>query len=616
MEYPSRFSLRVRNGVLFFSLLLSFFRPARAERIGSEPSRTPAVILPAIQNLYREPDDLSPVEDQVVMGESVEVIATATRFARVRTVQGNVGWLPRVELLMGDLGSGPIVEVTSPFANVYREPNLTTSRPLVTAPLGARMRVHGERRGDGHAWFAVTLPGGAPGFVAMSDVTLTNPSGSLDGRGASGANNARRVQLDPSSFIELGSRFLGAPYTWGGTTPAGLDCSGLVSLVFKRQGVLLKRNSSEQCFRDPQLVPVAFADLQPGDLLFFGTDNKIDHEAIWMGDGRVLQATAYGVPSTQITRMDESPRLSQRFCYARRLAALPTAHRPVLDDAKVDRLKTRLQEIARASSAGGAAYGVAFHDLSSGARIALSADRMMHAASTMKTPILLEVMRRVDAGTLHLDDEIPVGNRFKSIVDGSPFELEIEKATDGPTAEWLGRKAPLKFLVREMIIRSSNLATNIVLSLVGPQAVQDFLGVLGAPTVHVRRCVEDTKAYEKGLNNETDAAGMAIVMEAAVRSPKLSPESRARIWEILTAQTFNDQIPAGLHPQSGAIVGHKTGNISSVQHDAAVVRLPDGREYVLVLLATDFGKNEEGRKKVIETTRKMSRAVWETMVEP
>jgi beta-lactamase class A len=79
---------------------------------------------------------------------------------------------------------------------------------------------------------------------------------------------------------------------------------------------------------------------------------------------------------------------------------------------------------------------------------------------------------------------------------------------------------------------------------------------------------------------------------------------------------FNGQIPAGLHPQSGAVVGHKTGSISSVQHDAAVVRLPDGREYVLVILANDFGANETGRGRVVEASRKISRAVWEAMIAP
>jgi beta-lactamase class A len=109
---------------------------------------------------------------------------------------------------------------------------------------------------------------------------------------------------------------------------------------------------------------------------------------------------------------------------------------------------------------------------------------------------------------------------------------------------------------------------------------------------------------------------MAAVMEAAVRSERLSAAAKSKAWEILAGQTFNEEIPAGLHPQSGAIVAHKTGSISSVEHDAAIVRLPDGREYVLVLLANDFGATEEGRKKVYAAARKMSRAAWEAMVAP
>ena len=102
--------------------------------------------------------------------------------------------------------------------------------------------------------------------------------------------------------------------------------------------------------------------------------------------------------------------------------------------------------------------------------------------------------------------------------------------------------------------------------------------------------------------------------ESPVKLGKDITEGKA--WEILTGQTFNEEIPAGLHPQSGAVVGHKTGNMSTSQHDAAVVRLPDGREYVLVLLANDFGANEDGRRKVIDAARKMSRAVWEAMIAP
>src|SRR5207237_9433748 len=98
---------------------------------------------------------------------------------------------------------------------------------------------------------------------------------------------------------------------------------------------------------------------------------------------------------------------------------------------------------------------------------------------------------------------------------------------------------------------------------------------------------EDTKAAEKGWNNQTDAAGMAALMTAVARSPLLSETARRTAWETLAAQTYHDMIPDGLPKDSGAVVAHKTGSISSVEHDAALVRLANGRTYVLVILTTD-----------------------------
>ena len=585
----------------------------------SAPSRT-AVVVSAVQDLFTRPDETSPVDDQVILGEHVEILEDAAGFARVRTAAGEIAWIPERALRRGETEPGAtakIARVTSNFAHVYATPSFTKQKPLLTVPVGATMVVEefleGKKSGDaGYSWARVRLPDGRIGFVAGSDVSLFP----LEENRSSSPLPLR----SPSFWISLGRRFLGAPYTWGGTTPLGFDCSGLVQRIFREHGVVLKRNSYEQAFQDPQLVPVAFDALLPGDLLFFGTEDKIDHEAMWLGDGMVLQSTRHGVPGVQVTPFD-SPFLKPLFRYARRLkissadkakGPLNVRGGPGLDAVKARILEATLGQIAAAS---GTRFGIYVKDLTTGQTLSQNPSLSMHAASTMKTPVLLEVLRRVDAGTLSLTDEVPVKNEFMSLVDGSPFSIGLEEG-DGPTLKHLGGRATLEFLVTEMIVRSSNLATNLVLSLVGPENVQAFTDALGAPTVKVRRCVEDSKAFDKGLNNETDAAGMASVMEAAVRSPKLTGAARAKAWEILTGQTFNDEIPAGLHPQSGAVVGHKTGSTSSVQHDAAVVRLPDGREYVLVLLANDFGANEEGRRKVVEAARRMSRAVWEAMIAP
>jgi len=564
-----------------------------------------AVVTAAVQDLYVRPDETSSVDDQVILGERVEILEDAAGFARVRTAAGEVAWIPESALRRGDApapAGAEVVRVTSNFAHIYATPSFTKQKPLLTAPVGAEMAFSDfleGKEGEKYSWVRVVLPDGRVGFVARTDVALVPFEENLPLR-------------SPSEWLAFGRRFLGAPYMWGGTTPLGFDCSGLVQRIFREHGVLLKRNSYEQAFQDPQLIPVSLEALRPGDLLFFGTEDRIDHEAMWLGDGTVLQSTRHGVPGVQVTPFD-SPFLKPLFRYARRLKTSSNEKSgPELTDSKVHSLQRVLDAIADGS---GARFGIFFKDLASGRTLSKNSWVSMHAASTMKTPVLLEVLRRVDSGTLAFTDEVLVKNEFKSLVDGSPFSIGLEEG-DGPTMTKLGGKATLEFLVTEMIVRSSNLATNIVLSLVGPESVQAFTDALGAPTVKVRRCVEDSKAFDKGVNNETDAAGMAAVMEAAVRSPKLSAAARAKAWEILTGQTFNEEIPAGLHPQSGAIVGHKTGNMSTSQHDAAVVRLPDGRAYVLVLLANDFGANEEGRLNVIHAARKMSRAVWEAMIAP
>jgi len=628
MRHLTRSKSHLARGGLLAAALLSPLPLEENLLLGASSATPPAgqkaaVVTAAVQDLFTRPDETSPVDDQVVLGERVEVLEDTAGFARVRTAAGEIAWIPERALRRGEApaaAGAKLARVTSNFAHVYATPSFTAQKPLLSAPVGVTVAVEdfleGEEGGasgpggasGAYSWVRVRLPDMRIGYVAARDVSLLPFS-----------ENLSLPLGSPSSWISLGRRFLGAPYTWGGTTPLGFDCSGLVQRIFREHGVLLKRNSYEQAFQDPQLVPVAFERLRPGDLLFFGTQDKIDHEAMWLGDGTVLQSTRHGVPGVQVTPFD-SPFLKPLFRYARRLrreeeeisSKGKEAVGPHLDAAKVAALRVTLDEISRAS---GARFGIYFKDLTTGLSLSKNASLPMHAASTMKTPVLLEVLRRVDAGTLAWTDELPVKNEFKSFVDGSPFSIGLEE-NDGPTMRRLGGKATLEFLVTEMIVRSSNLATNLVLSLVGPENVQAFTDALGAPTVKVRRCVEDSKAFEKGLNNETDAAGMGAVMEAAVRSPKLSPAARAKAWEILTGQTFNEEIPAGLHPQSGAVVGHKTGNMSTSQHDAAVVRLPDGREYVLVLLANDFGANEEGRRKVIDAARKMSRAVWEAMIAP
>jgi beta-lactamase class A len=582
------------------ALLLLPFLAAAAPPAAEAPAARPAVVAGAVENVYTRPDATSEVDDQVVLGEAVEALEETAGFTKVRCASGSVGWVDSRGLVRdAKASSGTPYEVKSSFANLYRDPSFESSRPVVTAPLASRLDVLRTFEKEKHAWAEVRLPDGRRLFAAAADLAPLA--------------DFRAPLPDPAKWIEMAKRFAGAPYAWGGTTPFGFDCSGLVTRVFERHGIRLKRNSAELCFREPKLVAVPFEKLEPGDLLFFGSDEKIDHVAMWIGDGEVIQATSYGVPSTQLSWFDGSDRLKGRFRYARRLASMPGAPRPGRwTEGKRAALEAKLKELAAGS---GVRFGIVFKDLGDSTAIRIGESASMHAASTMKTAVLAELLRRLDAGTLKWTDELEVKNEFRSVVDGSTFSVEIEGESEGPMLAKAGGKASIGFLANEMTVRSSNFATNLLLQKVGAEAVQKFLDELGAGTVKVRRGLFDMKAFDKGISNETDAAGMAALMEAVVRSPRLSEASRKLAWETLAGQTFNEEIPAGIPRQAGVVIAHKTGSISTVQHDAAIVRLPDGREYLLVLLADGF-KGDEARKGVLAAGRKMSRAVWEAMIAP
>ncbi len=596
MTRRARISLSV-----FLLVLLAILGGLPRSVLAAEPpaSRT-AVVAGAVENVYVRPDATSEVDDQVILGETVEALEETAGFAKVRCASGTVGWVDARSVVRDSKTRyGTPYEVSSNVAHLYRDPDFSSSRPVLTAPLAARLDVLRTFDQEGHSWAEVRLPDGRRLFAAGPDLAPLP--------------DIRPPLPHPAKWIEMAKGFLDAPYTWGGTTPFGFDCSGLLTRVLERHGIRVMRNSADLCFRDPRLVPVRFEKLEAGDFLFFGTDRKIDHVAMWLGDGRVIQATSYGIPSTQITSFEENGRLKGRFRYARRLAAIPGAPRPgAWSEAKRSALEAELRALAGKS---GVRFGIVFRDLGTGTAIRIGESQAMNAASTVKTAVLLELLRRLDAGTLRWTDELEVKNEFRSVVDGSPFGVELEPEAEAFVMGKVGEKAPVGFLAREMIVRSSNLAANLFLQLVGTEAVQKLLDELGAGTVHVKRALFDTKALDRGIFNDTDAAGMATLMEAAVRSPRLSESSRKMAWDILAAQTVNDEIPAGLHPQSGTIVAHKTGSVSTAQHDAAIVRLPDGREYLLVLLADGF-QGDVARKGVLQTARAISRAVWEAMIAP
>ena len=253
----------------------------------------------------------------------------------------------------------------------------------------------------------------------------------------------------------------------------------------------------------------------------------------------------------------------------------------------------------------GGEVALAYHDLGTGATVLRNPRLSLHAASTMKVPVMLALFREVDRGALRLDQPVPVRNEFRSIVDGSPFALEQEEDGDPELYQALGETRPLEELMRRMIVRSSNLATNLLIELARPERVMELMRALGARDIRVLRGVEDEKAYEAGLNNTTTAYDLMLVLRAIAERRAVTPAASEAMLAILAAQEFKEKIPAGL--PAGVAVANKTGDITGIHHDAAIV-LPAGEPpYVLVVLTKGFADEAAANALIAE----VSRAVWE-----
>jgi len=248
---------------------------------------------------------------------------------------------------------------------------------------------------------------------------------------------------------------------------------------------------------------------------------------------------------------------------------------------------------------------VSLLDPSTGIRLHVNGDRLFHAASTMKVPVMIEVFRRHARGELALDDEVELRNEFRSIVDGSTFSIEDD--TDDAIYEHLGESMTIRELTESMITVSSNLATNLLIDILGADSVQATSRRLGTEEMVTLRGVEDIKAFERGLSNRASSSDLALLMEAIMTGHAVSAEASAAMMDILLEQQFGEMIPQGL-PEN-ARVAHKTGRITAINHDAAIIHPPESDPYVLVILTEGWEDAAESSRLAARITDVVHRSI-------
>jgi hypothetical protein len=246
-----------------------------------------AVVLQPVLNMYSRPADDADVVSQAIYGSNVGVLERKDGWARIRTADDYTGWAPLASLRPGETyaGKGRVAEVQSLFAHVYREANVTKHAPLITVPFETRFEVIAEP--PQQKWIQVRLPDDRSGWVQLGDVSF----------------DARPLSIPET--IALAKRFLGMPYTWGGTSSYGYDCSGLTQMLCRRRGIHMPRDAQPQA-EWTGVVAVERKDLQAGDLLYFGSSEKhITHTGYYIGEGKFINATTFETPMVRIDNLDD-----------------------------------------------------------------------------------------------------------------------------------------------------------------------------------------------------------------------------------------------------------------------------------------------------------------------
>lgn len=257
-------------------------------------------------------------------------------------------------------------------------------------------------------------------------------------------------------------------------------------------------------------------------------------------------------------------------------------------------LQARFAELE--ASSGAASLAVALSDLETGAEFHYHADRWFHAASTIKVAILLGVFGAIHRGELLPQSRVHVRNRFLSAYDASPYRVRLDRDANPDVHREVGRTLRVSELADAMITTSSNLATNLLLDLVGIDVLQQTIDGFRLDGIDLRRGVEDEKAFEHNINNRVTANGLVGLLRLIGEERAFSPALSRAMVDVLHGQQFKSGLPAGL--PRGARVAHKTGEISTIAHDAGLVYLPDRKPYAIAVL-TQWEPSATGRSATI-----------------
>lgn len=221
-----------------------------------------------VVNMRENPSHASKVVSQALLSEKIILIQPEGEWSKIQTPDKYTGWIPTTSFALLDEPYESNFWVNRLSAHIYHVKDIEFG-PLITLPYGSKVKV----LDSDHRWMQIVLPNIGECYIQKGDV-------------------ASQSLLHKSELVNFSQNFMGLPYTWGGRSSFGFDCSGFVQFLYQKIGIDLPRDSKDQ-IQDSRFQTINIDQLEEGDLIFFGKgENKIMHVGMSIGNGRFIHATS------------------------------------------------------------------------------------------------------------------------------------------------------------------------------------------------------------------------------------------------------------------------------------------------------------------------------------
>ncbi|MDZ7288907.1 MAG: C40 family peptidase [candidate division KSB1 bacterium] len=241
---------------------------------------TQALIRVSVANLRKQPRHSAELVDQLLMGTPIKLLKEDGGWYLIQTPYRYLGWMESLSFVrqtsqeIQAWTSDHLLRFEEIYGTIRTQPNVT-AQPVADLVMGGLL-MQMAQVGN---WTRVQLPDGREGFLPAASLRRFS-------------NDSHKSKPTREAIVTLSKRFMGIPYLWGGNSIKGFDCSGFTQTVFKMHGLPLPRDANQQVQAGVGIVPDEnFSNVLPGDLLFFGIDDRITHVGISLGGAQFIHAS-------------------------------------------------------------------------------------------------------------------------------------------------------------------------------------------------------------------------------------------------------------------------------------------------------------------------------------